>query len=138
MDFKDYYSVLGVAKTATEKEIKQAFRKLARKHHPDVNPGDKSAEAKFKEVSEAFAVLSDPEKRAKYDRGGHEAFEPGFDPFQGSTIDFEDLGLGNLSDLFELFGGGRRGRGAGRGIRRGEDLQLEMSLPFADAVHGTT
>ena len=135
---KDYYDILGVSKTATEKDLKSAYRKLARKYHPDVNPGDKSAEAKFKEVSEAFAVLSSPEKRAKYDRGGHEAFEPGFNPFQGSTIDFEDLGLGNLSDIFELFGGGRGRRGAGRGPRRGEDLQLEMSLPFADAIHGTT
>ena len=135
---KDYYEILGVSKAATEKDLKAAYRKLARKHHPDVNPGDKAAEAKFKEVSEAFAVLSSPEKRAKYDRGGHEAFEPGFNPFQGSTIDFEDLGLGNLSDIFELFGGGRGRRGGGRSSRRGEDLQLEMSLPFTDAIHGTT
>ena len=70
MDFKDYYSTLGVAKTATEKEIKQAFRKLARKHHPDVNPGDKSAEAKFKELNEAYEVLGDPPKRKKYDELG--------------------------------------------------------------------
>src|SRR5207244_990347 len=70
MDFKDYYSTLGVAKTATEKEIKQAFRKLARKHHPDVNPGDKTAEAKFKEINEANEVLGDPEKRKKYDELG--------------------------------------------------------------------
>src|SRR5262252_812912 len=70
MDFKDYYSTLGVAKTASEKEVKQAFRKLARKFHPDVNPGDKSAEAKFKEVNEAYEVLGDPEKRKKYDELG--------------------------------------------------------------------
>ena len=70
MDFKDYYSTLGVAKTATEKEIKQAYRKLARKHHPDVNPGDKSAEARFKEINEAYEVLGDPEKRKKYDELG--------------------------------------------------------------------
>src|SRR6185295_18752111 len=70
MDFKDYYSTLGVAKTATEKEIKQAFRRMARKHHPDVNPGDKSAESKFKEISEAYEVLGDPEKRKKYDELG--------------------------------------------------------------------
>ena len=138
MDFKDYYATLGVAKSATDKELKQAYRKLARKHHPDVNPGDKSAEEKFKEVSGAFAVLSDPDKRAKYDRGGHEAFEPGFDPFQGTTIDFEDLGLGNLSDIFEMFGGGPRRRGAPHRAARGEDLSLEMRLPFVDAIHGTT
>ena len=70
MDFKDYYSTLGVAKTATEKEIKQAFRKLARKHHPDVNPGDKSAETQFKEINEAYEVLGDPDKRKKYDELG--------------------------------------------------------------------
>jgi molecular chaperone DnaJ len=135
---RDYYEILGVSRSATEKDIKAAYRKLARKYHPDVNPGDKSAEEKFKEVSGAFAVLSDPEKRAKYDRGGHDAFEPGFDPFQGATIDFQDLGLGNLSDIFELFGGGGRRRGATRRAARGEDLQLEMSLPFGDATHGTT
>src|SRR5437762_1152459 len=70
MDFKDYYSTLGVAKTATEKEIKQAYRKMARKHHPDVNQGDKSAESRFKEISEAYEVLGDPEKRRKYDELG--------------------------------------------------------------------
>src|SRR5262245_38048347 len=70
MDFKDYYSTLGVAKTATEKEIKQAYRKLARKHHPDVNPGDKSAESRFKELNEAYEVLGDPAKRKKYDELG--------------------------------------------------------------------
>jgi curved DNA-binding protein len=133
---KDYYEVLGVPRSADAKDLKAAYRKLARKHHPDVNPGNKASEEKFKEISEAFAVLSDPDKRAKYDRGGHEAFEPGFDPFQGVQFDFGDLGL---SDLFELFGGGRsRGGGGSRRPGRGQDLQLEMSLPFADAVHGTT
>jgi molecular chaperone DnaJ len=135
---KDYYEILGVPRSANEKELKAAYRKLARKYHPDVNPGDKSAEEKFKEVSGAFAVLSDSDKRAKYDRGGHDAFEPGFDPFQGTTIDFQDLGLGNLSDIFELFGGGGRRRGGPRRAARGEDLQFEMSLPFSDAIHGTT
>jgi molecular chaperone DnaJ len=135
---KDYYEILGVSRSATEKDLKAAYRKLARKYHPDVNPGDKSSEEKFKEVSGAFAVLSDPDKRAKYDRGGHEAFEPGFDPFQGTTINFEDLGLGNLSDVFELFGGGGRRRGAPHRAARGEDLNLEMRLPFGDAIHGTT
>lgn len=135
---RDYYEVLGVPRSATEKDLKAAYRRLARKYHPDVNPGDKSSEEKFKDVSGAFAVLSDPEKRATYDRGGHEAFAPGFDPFQGATIDFQDLGLGNLSDIFELFGGGGRRRGASRRAARGEDLNLEMSLPFGDAIHGTT
>ncbi len=135
---RDYYELLEVPRSATEKELKAAYRKLARKYHPDRNPGDKGAEEKFKEVSGAFAVLSDPEKRAKYDRGGHDAFEPGFNPFQGATIDFQDLGLGNLSDIFEMFGGGGRRRGSPRRAARGEDLNLEMSLPFGDAIHGTT
>src|SRR5262245_27630033 len=94
MDFKDYYQTLGVAKTANEKEVKQAFRKLARKFHPDVNPGDKSAEAKFKEINEAYEVLGDPEKRRKYDElganwrayeqagAGGPGFQGGFDPSQ--------------------------------------------------------
>src|SRR5512145_2476018 len=95
MDFKDYYSVLGVSKTASDKEIKQAFRKLARKYHPDVNPGDKGAEAKFKEVNEANEVLSDPEKRKKYDELGanwraYENVPPGANPYArgGSPFGF--------------------------------------------------
>jgi len=126
---KDYYQILGVPRTAGETEIKAAYRKLARKFHPDVNPGDKQAEEKFKEVAEAFAVLSDPEKRSKYDRGGHEAFGPGFDPFAG-------FGFPDLSDLFNLFGGAARG-GRTR-PRHGADLEMEIRIPFADAVHGTT
>src|SRR5438034_1238399 len=95
MDFKDYYSTLGVAKTANAKELKQAYRKLARKHHPDVNPGDKSAESKFKEINEAYEVLGDPDKRKKYDElganwrqyeqaaaAGQGGFQGGFDPSQ--------------------------------------------------------
>src|SRR5215472_8236852 len=105
MDFKDYYSTLGVAKTATEKEIKQAYRKLARKHHPDVNPGDKSAEAKFKEINEAYEVLGDPAKRKKYDELGanwrlYEQAPPG-------AADFRD-GAWSVD-----FGGGPGGGGAG-------------------------
>ena len=93
MDFKDYYTVLGVSKTATDKEIKQAFRKLARKFHPDVNPGDKGAEAKFKEVNEANEVLSDPAKRKKYDELGanwraYENVPPGANPYAGSPFDY--------------------------------------------------
>src|SRR5512134_1328237 len=132
MDFKDYYATLGVAKTATDKEIKQAFRKLARKHHPDVNPGDKSAETKFKEINEAYEVLSDPAKRKKYDelganwKAGADFPPPGFGAFAGSPFagaggrgggfEFQFGGTG-FSDFFEqLFGsmgrgGGYRGRG---------------------------
>ena len=91
MDFKDYYSTLGVAKTATEKDVKQAYRKLARKHHPDVNPGDKSAESRFKEINEAYEVLGDPAKRKKYDELGanwrmyEQAGAPGGPGFRGGA-----------------------------------------------------
>ena len=115
MDFKDYYTTLGIAKTATEKDIKQAFRKLARKHHPDVNPGDKAAEARFKEVNEANEVLSDPEKRKKYDELGanwraYENAPPGTHPYGGGS----PFGGGGGSsyrtmspdEMNEMFGGG--------------------------------
>src|SRR5579859_6004431 len=108
MDFKDYYSTLGVAKTSTEKEIKQAFRKLARKHHPDVNPGDKSAEGKFKEINEAYEVLGDPDKRRKYDELGanwrmYEQAQQHGQPFPGGS----PFGFGGP--------GGPGGGGAGEG-----------------------
>jgi curved DNA-binding protein len=146
VDYKDYYQVLGVAKNASEKEIKQAFRKLARKYHPDVNPGDRGSEAKFKEINEANEVLSDPEKRRKYDqlganwkqyeqyaRPGGAAGRGGAPGFGGFRVDFEGAGAGGFSDFFRTFfgggidvedlfgqgGGGIRGaRGQGRGGRR--------------------
>src|SRR6187455_2992291 len=102
MDFKDYYSTLGVAKTSTDKEIKQAFRRLARKHHPDVNPGDKSAESKFKEINEAYEVLGDPAKRKKYDELGANwrMYEQGAQP-----------GAGQPGGWNPNFGGGGGGGG---------------------------
>jgi molecular chaperone DnaJ len=134
---RDYYEVLGVPRTADEKEIKAAYRKLARKYHPDVNKDDSGAEEKFKEVAEAFAVLSDKGKRASYDRGGHDAFGSGFDPFAGFDARHFDFGFGNLSDLFEMFAGGGRGfRSTTR--RRGGNLQFETRISFMDAVSGTT
>ena len=141
---KDYYDILGVARDADAKQIKAAYRRLARKYHPDVNRGDKGAEEKFKEVAEAFAVLSDPDKRAQYDRGGHEAFGAGFDPFAGFDPQQFDFGAGGgFEDLFaQLFGGqfggaGTRRRGR-RSRSRGEDLRFETRIGFADAVRGTT
>jgi curved DNA-binding protein len=115
VDYKNYYQVLGIAKNASEKEIKQAFRKLARKHHPDVNPGDRGAEQKFKEINEAHEVLSDPEKRRKYDQLGanwkqYEQYARGPSPggFGGFRVDFEGPGGGGggFSDFFKTFFGG--------------------------------
>jgi DnaJ-class molecular chaperone len=138
----DYYEVLGVPRGADEKAIKTAYRRLARRYHPDMNPGDRQAEERFKEISEAFAVLSDPEKRARYDRGGHSAFGPDFDPFAGTGFSFRTTGLGgfpDLSELFEMLGlGGEARRGGHRGPRRGRDLELEVRIPFAEAIRGTT
>ena len=138
MSKRDYYDVLGVPRAATEQEIKSAYRKLALKHHPDRNPGDKDAEDKFKEAAEAYAVLADPDKRSAYDRFGHAgvgAAAGGFDP----TIfaDFNDI-LGGLGDIFgfgDLFGARRRG-----GAQRGSDLRydLEISLEEAASVTETT
>ena len=133
---RDYYDILGVSRSATEKEIKSAYRKLARKYHPDLNEGDKAAEEKFKETAEAFAVLSDKAKRATYDRGGHDAFGAGFNPFQDANVRDFGFGFDVLSDLFG-FGVGRGGRRQSR-PRRGANLRFEMTIPFAEAVRGTT
>ena len=137
---RDYYEILGVPRDASAKEIKAAYRKLARKYHPDVNPGDAGAEERFKSVAEAFAVLSDEERRAKYDRGGHEAFGAGFDPFSGGGFNPQDFdfGMGDLSDLFRMFAGGSRRGPPGGGATRGEDIEFEVRVPFEDAVRGTT
>ena len=139
MTTRDYYEVLEVARNASEQEIKSAYRKLALRHHPDRNPGDKAAEEKFKEAAEAYAVLADPQKRSLYDRFGHAGVSArpagagGFDPSVFS--DFGDV-LGGLGDIFgfgDLFGGQRR-RG---GPQRGADLRydLEISLRRIGARH---
>lgn len=143
-DKRDYYEILGVAKNATKDEIKKAYRKLAMQHHPDKNPGNKEAEAKFKEASHAADILLDDQKRSMYDRMGHAAEQGGMGGggFQGGfSGDFGDLG-----DIFgDIFGdilGGQRGRGAGGGGRRrsramaGDDLQTEMFVTFEEAAFG--
>lgn len=145
---KDYYNVLGVSKTATDKEITKAYRKLAKQYHPDANPGDKAAEERFKDVSAAYDVLGDAGKRKEYDQvraaaasgafGGSGAggftgnpFNPGGGASGASTFSFEDLG--------DLFGGlFNRGRGRGSGPQRGDDLTSELHLSFVDAVGGVT
>ena len=131
---RDYYEVLGVERNAGQQEIKSAYRKLAQKYHPDRNPGDKEAEERFKEGAEAYSVLSDQDKRARYDRFGHQgvggaAGFGGIDP----TIfaDFSDI----LGDFFGL-GGGARGRGGSSGMTRGADLRYDLTLTFEEAAFG--
>ncbi len=147
--FRDYYEVLGVAKTATEDEIKQAYRKLARKYHPDVNPGDKSAEEKFKEINEAYEVLSDADKRKRYDQLGQnwkagQDFRPPPE-WEGAHVEYGDLGdlfgggrgQSGFSDFFESLFGGRRGARGGAGFAmRGQDIEAEIALTLEEAHRG--
>jgi molecular chaperone DnaJ len=129
------YDTLGVSKNASADEIKKAYRKLARKHHPDANPGDAGAEEKFKEVQHAYDVLSDAEKRKAYDRFGSQNGRPG----AGPNVDFGSFDLGDLGDIFGgLFGGGG-GRGRGRAARqpmRGSDVEAQVHLSFEDSLRG--
>ena len=142
---RDYYEVLGISRNASAREVKRAYRHLARKYHPDVNPGNKSAEAAFKEVNEAHEVLSDPKKRREYDRLGHAAFSaagagPGPGAGGSGGLDFSQFDLGSaegLGDLFsDLFGGRRGGPGAESAPSR--DIHYTMDLDFEDAVRGRT
>lgn len=140
---RDYYEVLGLAKGADENEIKKAYRQLAKKYHPDMNPGDKEAEQRFKEVNEAYAVLSDPDKKAKYDQYGFAGVDPnmgsgasGFGGF-GGFGGFSDMGADiDLGDIFgSIFGGGTTSSRR-RGPQRGDDIQLRLTLSFEEAAFG--
>lgn len=135
---RDYYEVLGVSRSASDAEIKKAYRALAKKYHPDMNPGDKEAEKKFKEASEAYAVLSDSEKRRQYDQFGHAAFEGGaggaggFGGFDFNGADFSDI----FGDIFgDLFGGGAR-RGRSNGPMKGANIRKSIRITFEEAVFG--
>ena len=132
---RDYYEVLGVDKNADEATIKKAYRALAKKYHPDMNPGDKEAEKKFKEASEAYAILSDPEKKKQYDQFGHAAFEGGaggYGGFDFNIADFSDI----FGDIFgDFFGGGRRSRG-NNGPMKGANIRTSVRITFEEAVFG--
>ena len=136
MDKRDYYEVLGVAKTATDDEIKKAYRTLAKKYHPDLNGGDKDCEAKFKEVNEAYEVLSDPQKRARYDQFGHE--DPRAGGAGGGYGDFTGGFGGGFDDIFSAFFGGSFGGGGqrARGPQRGDDLRYDLTITFEEAAFG--
>ena len=136
MEKRDYYEVLGVARGVGEQELKSAYRRLAHQYHPDKNQGDKAAEERFKELSEAYAVLSDPEKRARYDQFGHAG--AGQNPFEG--FGFGGAAGASINDIFgdifgEMFGGGGR---RGRGRPRGSDLRYHLEVAFEEAAFGTS
>ncbi len=136
-DKRDYYEVLGVERSADDDTIKKAYRKLAKKYHPDMNPGDKEAEAKFKEINDAYAVLSDSEKRAAYDNYGHAAF----DGSMGGAGSYSDFGgFGGFGDIFSsFFGGGFSSGGSARrnAPRRGDDIGIAVTVTFEEAAFGT-
>nr|WP_206155233.1 molecular chaperone DnaJ [Caldanaerobacter subterraneus] len=137
------YEILGVDRNASQEEIKKAYRRLAKKYHPDLNPGDKEAEQKFKEINEAYEILSDPQKRAQYDQFGHAAFEQGgfqqggFGDFGEGGFDFDFGGFGDIfGDIFsDFFGTGRRK--AEKGPKKGADIRYDLTLTFEEAAFGT-
>jgi len=133
---RDYYEILGVDRNATQEDLKRAYRQAALRYHPDRNPGDKEAEEKFKEAAEAYSVLSDPQKRALYDRYGHEGLSGAYAPSYDPTVfaDFTDI-LGDLFGFGDLFGSPRQRRAR---PQRGEDLRYDLEISFEDAMRGMT
>ncbi len=144
-DKRDYYEVLGLQKGASEDEIKKAYRRLAKENHPDMNPGDKGAEARFKEIGEAYEVLSDPEKRSRYDQFGFAGVDPNFAAGQGAGGGFGGgfggFGDFDIGDIFDSFFGGGAARGGARSAnaaRRGENIRVQAELTFEEAAFGCT
>jgi len=138
---RDYYEILGLQKGASKDDIKKAYRKLAIQYHPDKNPGNKEAEEKFKEATEAYEVLSDDQKRAAYDQfgfAGVEGMGGGQQDFSSAFRDFEDI-FGDFSGIFDTFfgGGGRRSSQSSSGVHQGANLRYDIEIPFKDAVFGT-
>ena len=135
---RDYYEVLGIGKDASEDEIKKAYKKMARKYHPDLNPGDKEAEEKFKEVGEAYAVLSDADKKARYDRYGHAGVDPNFGAGGYGGGFSGDFDFGDLGDIFgSFFGGGFSGssrRANPNAPQRGESIRAALTITFEEAA----
>ncbi len=156
MAVKDYYETLGVQREADDKQLRKAFRRMARKYHPDLNPGNKAAEQRFKEINEAYGILSDPQKRTRYDTYGHQAFQPGFEEFRrqrtasaGPGFDFSSAsgeGAEDFSSIFDNIFGDMLGRrpGARRGERaetlsvKGEDAEYPLEIDMEDAARGLT
>lgn len=136
----DYYKVLGVARDAKADDIKKAYRRLARRYHPDVNPGDSDSEERFKQVSEAFEILSDPRKREIYDRYGYYSENIATSSAQGSVFDFSNFGAANFKEIFsELFGGARNQSAQQRKQpKRGADIEHALAISFEDSIHGLT
>lgn len=140
-DKRDYYEVLGVGKTASDDEIKKAYRKLAKKYHPDLNPDDKASEAKFKEVSEAYEVLSDSDKKSRYDQFGHAGVDPNFGAGGGNPFSGGFGGFGDINDILEsMFGGfaGNARRANVNAPRQGDDLRANVIIDFREACKGKT
>ncbi|MDY6844517.1 MAG: DnaJ domain-containing protein [Thermodesulfobacteriota bacterium] len=149
MILEDYYNVLGVNRSAKEDEMKKAYRKLAKKYHPDVNLGDKSAEEKFKSIQEAYHTLSDKEKRKQYDHFGHAPFRTGFNPgnvytnttdfagFRFEDINFTANNMGGFEDILGIFFGEKRTK-KGFGPQQGKYITYHMKICFEEAVRGTT